>query len=105
MRRRTAAFSSLMLACRPWLARLALLGQQPLMRSALFFIPAGFSFIHIPFGLKLQAVSFLQVLSTVTATPKDLTEVLVEEASGKQPLTQTQQHHLLSTAKTRRSGT
>ncbi|NWZ20778.1 SH3R2 ligase, partial [Asarcornis scutulata] len=34
--------------------------------SALFFIPAGFSFIHIPFGLKLQAVSSLHILSTFT---------------------------------------
>ncbi|NXS66774.1 SH3R2 ligase, partial [Pandion haliaetus] len=51
------------------------------------------SFIHIPFGLKLQAVSSLQVLSTITAAPKYLMRVLVEEASGKQPpLTQSQQH-------------
>lgn len=102
---RTAAFSSPMPACRPWLAWLALLGQKPLMRSALFFIPAGFSFIHIPFGLKLQAVSSLRLLSTVPATPKDLGQALAEEASGRQPLTQTPQHHLFSTAKTRRFGT
>ncbi|NWI28449.1 SH3R2 ligase, partial [Sula dactylatra] len=67
--------------------------HKPLMGSALFSIPVGSSFIHIPFGLKLQAVSSLQVLSTIMATPKYLIQVLAEEASGKQPLlTQSQQH-------------
>ncbi|KAF1665098.1 E3 ubiquitin-protein ligase SH3RF2, partial [Aptenodytes patagonicus] len=66
---------------------------KPLMGSALFSIPVGSSFIHIPFGLKLQAVSSLRVLSTIMAAPKYLMRVLVEEASGKQPpLTQSQQH-------------
>ncbi|KAF1416003.1 E3 ubiquitin-protein ligase SH3RF2, partial [Spheniscus humboldti] len=66
---------------------------KPSMGSALFSIPVGSSFIHIPFGLKLQAVSSLQVLSTIMAAPKYLMRVLVEEASGKQPpLTQSQQH-------------
>ncbi|KAF1526911.1 E3 ubiquitin-protein ligase SH3RF2, partial [Eudyptes sclateri] len=66
---------------------------KPSMGSALFSIPAGSSFIHIPFGLKLQAVSSLRVLSTIMAAPKYLMRVLVEEASGKQPpLTQSQQH-------------
>ncbi|KAF1600434.1 UNVERIFIED_CONTAM: E3 ubiquitin-protein ligase SH3RF2, partial [Eudyptes pachyrhynchus] len=66
---------------------------KPSMGSALLSIPAGSSFIHIPFGLKLQAVSSLRVLSTIMAAPKYLMRVLVEEASGKQPpLTQSQQH-------------
>ncbi|KAF1579036.1 E3 ubiquitin-protein ligase SH3RF2, partial [Eudyptes moseleyi] len=66
---------------------------KPSMGSALLSTPAGSSFIHIPFGLKLQAVSSLRVLSTIMAAPKYLMRVLVEEASGKQPpLTQSQQH-------------
>ncbi|NXH69908.1 SH3R2 ligase, partial [Hydrobates tethys] len=57
------------------------------------YIPLGSSFIHIPFGLKLRAVSSLRVLSTIKAAPKHLMRVLVEKASGKQPpLTQSQQH-------------
>ncbi|NWZ49415.1 SH3R2 ligase, partial [Haliaeetus albicilla] len=36
------------------------------------FVPVGSSFIHIPFGLKLQATSSLRVLSTITAAPKYL---------------------------------
>ncbi|KFM12128.1 Putative E3 ubiquitin-protein ligase SH3RF2, partial [Aptenodytes forsteri] len=72
---------------------------KPLMGSALFSIPVGSSFIHIPFGLKLQAVSSLRVLSTIMAAPKYLMRVLVEEASGKQPpLTQSQQHQFFSTS-------
>lgn len=46
-------------ACHPRPAWLALLGQKPSMGSALFSTPVGSSFIHIPFGLKLQAVSSL----------------------------------------------
>ncbi|NXO53666.1 SH3R2 ligase, partial [Aramus guarauna] len=38
--------------------------------SALFSVPVGSSFIHMPFGLKLQAVSSLRVLSPITAAPK-----------------------------------
>ncbi|NXW21375.1 SH3R2 ligase, partial [Circaetus pectoralis] len=45
---------------------------NPLTGSALFSAPVGSSFIHIPFGLKLQAVSSLRVLSTITAAPKYL---------------------------------
>ncbi|NXT87843.1 SH3R2 ligase, partial [Anhinga rufa] len=66
---------------------------KPLLGSALFSIPVGSSFIHIPFGLKLRAVSSLQVLSTIMAAPKYLMRVPVEEASGKWPLlTPSQQH-------------
>ncbi|NXJ54423.1 SH3R2 ligase, partial [Spizaetus tyrannus] len=45
---------------------------NPLTGSALFSVPVGSSFIHIPFGLKLQAISALRVLSTITAAPKYL---------------------------------
>ncbi|NWH20839.1 SH3R2 ligase, partial [Grus americana] len=43
--------------------------------SVLFSIPVG-SFIHIPFGPKLQAVSSLRVLSATTAAPKHLVQEL-----------------------------
>ncbi|NXS42946.1 SH3R2 ligase, partial [Balaeniceps rex] len=67
--------------------------QHHISASAWFTVPVGSSFIHIPFGLKLRAVSSLRVLSTITAAPKYLMRALVEEASGKQPaLTQSQQH-------------
>ncbi|NXV90741.1 SH3R2 ligase, partial [Calonectris borealis] len=69
------------------------ISANPLTGSALFSIPLGSSFIHIPFGLKLRALSSLRLVSTITAAPKYLMRVLVEKASGKQPpLTQSQQH-------------
>ncbi|NXK11600.1 SH3R2 ligase, partial [Herpetotheres cachinnans] len=66
---------------------------KPLTGSDLFSIPVGSSLTRIPFGLKLWAVSSLRVLSTVTAAPKYLMRVPVEEASGKEPpLSQSQRH-------------
>ncbi|XP_035758532.1 E3 ubiquitin-protein ligase SH3RF2 [Egretta garzetta] len=59
---------------------------------------------EFPYGtpLQLRAVSSLRVLSTITAVLKYLMQVLVEEASGKQPpLTQGQQHQFFSTVKPR----